>query len=202
MNTEITVHPKLQHYGLITSKLDAMIDWYRKVLGMTINHRSDLPGAARGRAPFSAFAFLSNDEIDHRVVLFEGTDAVTDPEGRRSTGLQHVAFECATLDDLLGTYLRLKGLDILPVLVADHGLGTSFYYEDPDRNVIEINVNNYGNPWTATEHLRTAPPARAHIDPEKMIAAREAGDTPWRVHERAVAGEFAPAKPYERQGKL
>ena len=29
MNTEIIAHPKLQHYGLTTANLDAMIDWYR-----------------------------------------------------------------------------------------------------------------------------------------------------------------------------
>ncbi len=28
MNTEIISHPKLQHYGLITANLGAMIDWY------------------------------------------------------------------------------------------------------------------------------------------------------------------------------
>lgn len=33
MNTEIISHPKLQHYGLITANLGAMIDWYPKVLG-------------------------------------------------------------------------------------------------------------------------------------------------------------------------
>jgi len=43
MNSEIIIHPKLQHYGLITANLDTMIDWYRKVLGMTINHRSLVP---------------------------------------------------------------------------------------------------------------------------------------------------------------
>lgn len=70
MNTDVIVHPKLQHYGLTTSNLDAMIDWYRKVLGMTVNHRS----AARSgmqRGPFSSAAFLSNDEVNHRMVLFE-----------------------------------------------------------------------------------------------------------------------------------
>jgi len=46
MNTEIIIHPKLQHYGLITANLDTMIDWYRKVLGMTINHRSLVPARA------------------------------------------------------------------------------------------------------------------------------------------------------------
>ena len=74
MNTEITIHPKLQHYGLTTSKLDEMIDWYGKVLGMTVNHRSKIPAIARITCqgpPFSAFAFISNDEMDHRLVLFE-----------------------------------------------------------------------------------------------------------------------------------
>ena len=41
MNTEIIVHPKLHHYGLITANLNDMIDWYQKVLGMTINQRED-----------------------------------------------------------------------------------------------------------------------------------------------------------------
>ena len=76
MNTEIIIHPKLQHYGLITANLDTMIDWYRKVLGMTINHRSLVPARAQNRAPFSAMAFVSNDEVNHRIVFFEVHRAV------------------------------------------------------------------------------------------------------------------------------
>jgi catechol 2,3-dioxygenase len=40
-------------------------------------------------------------------------------------------------------------------------------------------------------------PNVVHVDPEKMLAARKAGASPWEVHERAFAGEFAPAKPYD-----
>ena len=39
MNTEIAVHPKLHHCGLTTSNLDEMIDWYRTMLGMTVNRQ-------------------------------------------------------------------------------------------------------------------------------------------------------------------
>jgi len=203
MNTEITVHPKLHHYGLTTPNLDAMTDWYRKVLGMTINHRrSAAPAGAQNGPPFSALAFVSNDEMDHRIVFFEIPGVVADPDKRRDTGLQHVAFECATLDDLLGTYVRLKGLGILPVWAADHGVGTSFYYADPDQNSVEININNYGNAWTATEHMRTSPPTFAQIDPEKMVAARKEGASPWELHERAVAGEFAPTKAYDPRARF
>jgi hypothetical protein len=30
-----------------------------------------------------------------------------------------------------------------------------------------------------------------------MLAARQAGASPWEVHERAFAGEFAPAKAHD-----
>ena len=201
MNTQITVHPRLHHYGLATGDIDAMIDWYRKVLGMTVNQRSKIPAIARftGHAPpFSAFAFVSNDEMDHRIVFFQIPKAVPDPDRRRHTGLQHVAFECATFDDLLGTFVRLKGLGISPLWAADHGVGFSIYYEDPERNIVELNFNNYGTPWTATEFLRTAEPAMpAQIDPQKLVDASKAGASPWQLHERAMAGEFVPPKPYD-----
>ncbi|MBV8551463.1 MAG: VOC family protein [Acidobacteriaceae bacterium] len=197
MNTDIIIHPKLHHFGLTTANVDAMVEWYRNVLGMTINHRSEASSAAQNGPPFSALAFVSNDEMDHRIVFFEMCGAVVDAEKRRHTGLQHIAFEYATLDDLLGTYVRLKRLGILPVWAADHDVGTSFYYQDPDQNMVEINVNNYGNAWTATERIRGSCPNVAHVDPNKMVAARKAGASPWDLHERAVAGEFAPEKPFD-----
>jgi catechol 2,3-dioxygenase len=207
MNTEVIIHPKLQHYGLTTANLDAMIDWYHKVLGMTVNHRASMPPGAQNRAPFSAMAFVGNDEVHHRIVFFEASGAAVDPDKPRHVRVQHVAFEYQTLDDLLGTYTRLKGSGILPVMAVDEGLQTALYYTDPDQNSVELNVNNYGNEWTATEHMRTAPqfgerPMRVQIDPEKIIAARKAGASPWELHERAFAREFAPAKPYEPRALL
>ena len=192
MNTQTIAHPKLLHYGLVTASLDAMIDWYRKVLGMTLNNRSEVPARGQNGPGFSAFAFVSNDERDHRLVFFEMPGATVDADRRRHSGLQHVAFEYPTLDDLLGAYVRLKGLGILPVWVADHGLATSMYYEDPDQNRVELTVNNYSDAWTATEYLKSSSSMPAPIDPEKLVAARGAGTSPWELHERATAGEFAP----------
>ena len=206
MNTEIIVHPKLQHFGLTTANPDAMIDWYRKVLGMTINYRSAAPAGARN-VPWLSTAFVGNDEVHHRVALFEMPGLVADRDKRRHPRVQHVAFEYETLDDLLGTYARLKGFGILPALAVDEGLQTAFYYLDPDQNAVELNVNNYGNEWTATEHMKTLPsfaerPIRPFVDPDKMIAARKAGASPWELHERAFAGEFAPTKPYDLSALL
>jgi len=206
MNTEITIHPKLQHFGLTTANLDAMLDWYRKVLGMTTNGRVGPPSGAQKGPSFSA-AFASNDEVHHRIALFDMPGVAADPEKYRHARLQHVAFEYETLDDLLGTYVRLKGLGILPVMAADEGLQTTVYYSDPDENSVELNVNNYGNEWTATEHMKSWSalgdrPRRVQIDLDNMVAARKTGASPWELHERAFAGELAPAKPYDSRTPL
>ncbi len=243
MNTEYIVHPKLHHYGLTTPNLDAMIDWYRKVLGMTPNYRTagglaaspnwqgaggrpanqnwqgapapasapNWPGAggsAEGRQnrpgpPFEA-AWISNDEVNHRLALFEMPGVVVDPDKPRHVRLQHVAFEYPSLDDLLGTYVRLKSLGIMPGLAADQGLQTAIYYKDPDDNNVELNVNNYGygNEWTATEHIKNAPATWVQIDPDKLVAAYLAGATSWQIHQRAAAGEFAPENPADARAFL
>jgi catechol 2,3-dioxygenase-like lactoylglutathione lyase family enzyme len=206
MNTDVIVHPKLQHYGIATANGEAMIEWYRKVLGMTVNFRFTAPAGAHNGSPFSA-TFVSNDEVHHRIVFFDLPGLADDSEKLRHPRVQHVAFEYQTLDDLLGTYVRLKGLGILPVMAVDEGLQTGIYYNDPDQNSVELNVNNYGNEWTATEHMRTAlsssdRPRRMFVDPEKMYVARKAGVSPWELHQRATAGEFAPDKPYDRRALL
>jgi len=198
MNAETTIHPKLQHLGLTTANLHPMIDWYQKVLGMTIVNRTELPAAAQHRAPFSAMAFVSNEEVHHRIALFEVPGLEIDAQKSRHSRMQHLAFEYENIDDLLGTYARLKNMGIVPVMAADEGAGTAFYYVDPDQNNIELNVNNFANEWTATEYMKnSAGFRRAQIDPDKMIAARKAGSSPWELRERALAGEFAPAKPYD-----
>jgi catechol 2,3-dioxygenase-like lactoylglutathione lyase family enzyme len=54
MNTETIVHPKLHHLGLTTANLEVMLEWYRKVLGMTLVHRSAAPvGGQQGRRGIS-----------------------------------------------------------------------------------------------------------------------------------------------------
>jgi len=193
MNTEITIHPKLQHCGLTTGNLDAMLEWYGKVLGITVNKRVSAPEGT----PFRTVAFASNDECNHRLSFFETPGLSADGDRDRHARVQHIAFEYQTLDDLLGTYVRLKTLGIPLLWAADQFIQTAIYYADPDGNIIELNVNNFTSDWTVTEQLKNLP-SRLHmnVDPEKLIAARKSGASPWEVHERAVAGEFAAANSY------
>jgi len=54
--------------------------------------------------------------------------------------------------------------------------------------------------WTATEFLRSSPASAVRpgpVDPDKLVAARQAGASPWELHERALTGEFAPTKPLD-----
>jgi catechol 2,3-dioxygenase len=179
-----------------------MIDWYRKVLGMTVVHQTEAAAGGQKDAPTLKAAWVSNDEANHRLAFVQLPGLTADHDRSRHHRLQHVAFEYRTIDELLGTYARLKGLGIVPALCTDGGSQTAFYYEDPDRNSVEINVDNYGDCWTSGEHMRTSAdfarnPMGTYVDPDKMIAARKAGASPWELHERARAGEFAPLQPYD-----
>ena len=42
------VRPTLHHFGLTTANLEAMLDWYCKVPGMTPNHQTSKPLGTRG----------------------------------------------------------------------------------------------------------------------------------------------------------
>ena len=199
MNTEIIIHPKLQHVGLTTANLQAMLDWYREVIGLTVNHLVKVPVGTSDGPPFTAVAFASNDEVNHRISIFEMPNVSIDRDRSGHAKVQRIAFTYKALDDLLGTYVRLKNRGMLPVWAADQFFQTAIYYQDPDHNTVELNVNNFDDEWTVTEQLKALPSGRTltYVDPDKMIAARKAGSSAWELHERAFAGEFSPTKPYD-----
>ena len=199
LNTEVIVHPRLHHIGLLTGNLARLVDWYHVVLGMRAVYAGENPtGAPPGTPPAHLkAAFLTNDEMSHRIAAVEVPGLTRDPERSRHQRLQHVAFEVSSLDELLGSFARLKKLEILPRFSVDEGAQIGLYYDDPDGNSIEINCSNYPDRWAAIEHMQTSPDfARralgTEIDPSKMIVAREAGATAWDLHMRASQGEFAP----------
>jgi catechol 2,3-dioxygenase len=204
LNDETIIHPRLQHIGLTTGNLERLADWYHQVLGTRLIYLSENPiGAPEGGFKVRA-GWFSNDAANHRIAVVEIPGLDFDKDRSRHTRLQHIAFEYRTLDALLGTYARLKTLGIVPVLAVNEGAQTAFYYDDPDRNNIELNVSNfgdYGDNWSSIEHMQTSPdfarkPLGVDVDPDKLIEARNAGASPWEIHKRAWKNEFAPAEPY------
>ena len=193
------IHPTLHHFGVETRHLERMIEWYARVVGMvTIYQSSNALGSEDG-VSMSA-AFVSNDRANHRMAIFSTPELKADTDKHAHAKLQHVAFEYATIDDLLNTYTRLKGLLIEPVLTADHGPTIAFYYEDPDGNSVELFVDNFGDWDKSREYARTSPDFHKNamgtfVDPDKLVAARQAGMSFAELHRRAYAGEFPPARP-------
>ncbi len=182
LNTEKIFQPKLQHFGLLTENLQRLLDWYQKVPGMRTIHESENPTDAPAGSPAGRLkaAFISNDEISHRVAIIEVPSLTADPQRSKHRRLQHVAFEFGTLDEPLGSYSRLKALGIVPQFSVDEGPPTGFYYEAPDGNSVEINVCNDPERWAAIEHTPTSSdfnrrPLGVYVDPDKMIPrARQA----------------------------
>jgi catechol-2,3-dioxygenase len=181
--------PTLHHVNLKTPRLQEMIDWYGLVVGM------------RATYAFPGGAWLSNDAANHRLALLSTPLVCDDPDKLVHAGIHHTAFEYGTLDELLGTYVRLKDHGVLPHSVLDHGMTLSFYYPDPDGNSVELQVDHFGD-WTrSTEFMHgerfARDPIGTYVDPEQLVAARRAGATPDELHRRAYDGEFAPAEPQD-----
>ncbi len=45
-------------------------------------------------------------------------------------------------------------------------------------------------------------PMGSYFDPDKLVAACNEGASPWELHKRVWAGEFAPATPYDLRALL
>lgn len=182
--------PPLHHVNLKTTRLQEMIDWYGTVVGLKPTFQ------------YEGGAWLTNDPANHRLALLCVPGLSDDPEKIAHTGIHHTAFEYAHLGELLDTYSRLKTEGIVPHGCLDHGMTTSFYYADPDGNSIELQADNFGDWQKSTEFMRTAPefaadPIGMHVDPDQLIAAREAGASLDEIHRRAYAGEFKPDTPLD-----
>lgn len=202
LNTDTIIHPRLHHLGITTGNAAPMVEWYRQVLGMVVVHTTESATKGLANIPRIKSVWMSNDEANHRLALVELPGLAQDINRSQHGRVQHFAFEYSKLADLLGTYLRLKNLGILPVMCTDAGLQTAFYYFDPDGNTVEINIDNFGDPLTSSEYIRNSAefasnPLGIFVDPEKMINAHQSGASHWDLHMRARAGEFAPAAPYD-----
>jgi catechol-2,3-dioxygenase len=192
------IRPTLHHFGVATSHLERMVKWYSKVLGMVTIYSTS--NALESEAGVSAgITFVSNDKANHRLAIISLPELKDDADKKGHVKLQHVAFEYATIDDLLNSYTRIKELGIEPVLTTDHGVSIAFYYKDPDGNTIELFVDNFGNWDRSREYMqswdRTAASIGTFVDAEKLVAARQAGMSFAELHRRAYAGEFPPSRP-------
>lgn len=164
---------KLAHIVLRTNNRVQLKDFYLTFLG--------------GKEQFSndAMSFLTYDEEHHRIAIVQIPGV--GPKVRKSCGMEHVAFTYASLSELLLAYRQRKALGIKPIWTVNHGPTVSFYYKDPDGNIIETQVDSMtpdeANEFLASEEMEVNP-IGIDIDPEDFIRRLEHGELESVLHQR------------------
>ena len=127
---------KLAHVVYMTKRFEEMIDWYQKVFEAKVVYQNPV------------FAFLTYDDEHHRFAFANmstlSPTSVGD-EGPAKVGVNHVGYTYANMGELLETYARLKQLGIKPYWPVHHGVTLSIYYQDPDGNRMEFQVDCCAN---------------------------------------------------------
>lgn len=178
--------PKFAHVVLQTSRKPEMRDWYCAVLDAHVVFENEL------------LSFLTFDEEHHRVALLQPPEPL-DPRSPRAAGMNHSAYTFASLAELLDRFTALKAKGIEPAVPIQHGVTTSLYYRDPDRNFVELQVDNFETPEDATGYMRGAEYGADAVGvgflPEKMLEALDAGVSPRVIQTRQWALETCPGLP-------
>ncbi len=169
----------LAHVVLRTAQPGALIEWYRQVLNAEIAHASEL------------ITFLTYDEEHHRIAIAKMP--VTGKRAMARAGVDHFSFGYASLNDLLVHHQALHEVGIEPIWSINHGPTISLYYQDPDRNVVELQVDTFSTTAefeALTEKLDFEDnPIGVDIDPFVLKARLDAGEDPAVLMERAVIGK-------------
>lgn len=155
---------KFAHVVYQTRRFEEMVDWYQKVFEATVVYQNP------------ALAFLTYDDEHHRFAFINMTafkPDVPDIVTRSDVGVNHTAYTYANLGDLLDTYERLKQAGITSYWPIHHGITLSLFYQDPDGNRLEFQVDA-DNEFMHSEAF-AANPIGVTIDPEALLAQYRSG---------------------------
>jgi glyoxylase I family protein len=128
----MTPFPSVTHLAVTVSDLDRSIGWYENLFG--------------------AAPLLVEDESTYRFAVWleptfalhqhhRGTDGPPFDEHR--VGLDHIAFGCASRDELDAWLVRLDELGIPHGTIIDAFYGSGLAFRDPDNIQLEFFVNAF-----------------------------------------------------------
>jgi catechol-2,3-dioxygenase len=178
---------RISEIVLKTSRFDELKAWYQGMLGVAPFFEHQPKGGSKKaeagkqeRATDIRLCFIRL-HLEHpyaqTLAIFE-VPGTKDAAGEEP-GLHHMQLRNATMDDLFARYERLKSLGILPHRTANHGPGTSFYYRDPDLNIVEISASNFTTQadylayFTSDSYKRN--PSGMEIDADAYVARYRSG---------------------------
>lgn len=162
----------IAHWVVKTARSAEMIDWYGHVFGARVVHEDH------------QIAFLTWDHESHRLALVKLPPPVRfafplSRWRRKTYGIDHLAFTFTSVERLLLTYERLRGVGITPVWSINHGPTTSLYYEDPEGIRLEFQTENFPTAQKTAEYFNSdefaANPIGTNIDPAYLLERLRAG---------------------------
>lgn len=174
----MTATPKFAHIVFQTSQPKDMIDWYCAVLDAHVVYEDD------------GLGFITFDDEHHRVAFIKAPIPL-ETKTPTTASMHHAAYTFASIDQLLERYVLLREKGIRPVVCIAHGVTTSMYYRDPDRNMVEIQVDRFAEPDEATAYMNgpeyAADSVGPAFDPDQLLQARGAGASVEELSDRAWA---------------
>lgn len=150
---------KFAHIVLRTPRFNQMVEWYLTVLDADPVFINPM------------MAFITYDDEHHRLA-FVNQPQLGDGDPM-SAGVDHMAFTYASMERFLENYERLKALGIEPGWCVNHGGTTSMYYADPDRNQVELQIDNFDTVEDLTTWLQSGEieknPIGVEFDPDILV---------------------------------
>ncbi len=126
--------PQLTHFALFAHDLDMMLDFYTRVMGLTVTDR----GTAITADVDIVFMSSSPDE-HHQFVLLSGRP--TDVDFHLNQQMSFLVKDLAELRDMKA---RVIAENVGNLREATHGNAWSIYFDDPEKNLVEIYIHT---PW-------------------------------------------------------
>ncbi len=118
---------RLNHAVLYVSDISRSLDFYQKAFEFQVVDRM---------GDQAVFLRAANTENHHDLALMSVGANATRP-APRSVGLYHLAWQVATIEELVEMAARLTEMNALGGM-SDHGVSKSLYAKDPDGIEFEI----------------------------------------------------------------
>ncbi|MBK8738408.1 MAG: VOC family protein [Betaproteobacteria bacterium] len=131
------------HVGFAVRSIEAMTDFYSRVLGFIVTDRGELD-TPHGRLDL---VFLSRDPREHhQVVLVSGR-----PSDDTFNHINQISFRVEDIAALRTMHDRIQGEAVTEISPVSHGNALSVYFRDPEGNRIELFMDT---PWYVDQPLR------------------------------------------------
>lgn len=137
---------RLSEIVLKTARFRELLAWYEHALGVKAFFvRDDVKEPSWMGAHGIAFIRLHVEYPYTQVLAIFEIPGVAGRAAQRAgePGLHHMQLRHVSLEHLFLRYEALRDAGVTPVRCFNHGPSTSFYYEDPDGNVVEMSGTNF-----------------------------------------------------------